>query len=475
MFRFGKIWLGLLTVCFLAAMPFEPARAQDGSTVYLPLVANHYHPYATQRTVNVPYFPGTEDIPSTTRFNQMAVFWYGQVTLDDNYTDIRMAYNDSHLFVVASVFDRRIWYSTTPNTSSLENWDAVSLFLHTGTATALPGPDSYRFVTQFYAPERNPVPYRAAYRGTGSGWSAQNLAFNTQTTWWGQGLNNNSNTDGWAMIFRIPFSSLGLSGPPAQGTLWRLGLTTHDRDSSSGPPGQAFTWPETTQPNNPTGWGNLRFGLPGYSPPAANNRQTFMVRQGHNNAQVVDAHVGGSSICAENIKPNFFALWGDLNYAGSDFVNIQNQANVSDWPCFSKYYVTFPLGAVPPGKIIVSARLVLYQFGGSDPNNARSSFIQVFTVRETWEEGSITWNNAPLAFENVAVSEVPVIIGPPWPNLPREWDLSRAAQLAYQSGQPLILALYSADRPLHTGKYFRSSDFRDDYLRPALMIEYGDP
>jgi len=27
-------------------------------------------------------------------------------------------------------------------------------------------------------------------------------------------------------------------------------------------------------------------------------------------------------------------------------VNVQNQSDISDWPCFSKYYVTFPLDAV---------------------------------------------------------------------------------------------------------------------------------
>jgi len=468
--------LGPLAACLLAAILLQqPGRAQSsGSTVFLPLITNHDHLDSTQPRVNIPYFDHP-DIPVSPKFAEMAIFWYGQVTLEDNYTDIRIAYNDSHLFVVASVFDRRIWYNSASTGANLENWDTISVFLQTGGASPQPNSSSYRFVAQFYETYRNPTPYRAAYQGDGSGWAVQGLPFDTQPTWWGDSPNNQNDDDGWAMIFRIPFSSLGLSGPPSPGRLWRLAVATHDRDSSTGGAGRPFTWPETAQTNNPTSWGNLRFGMPTYNPPAARNLQTAMIRQGSGNAQVMDADVGGGSICAENIKPRFFAEWGSLNYADRDFINIQNQANVSDWPCFSKFFITFPVDPLPPGKVIRSARLVMYQFGGSDPDNARSSFIQVFTVTEAWQETGITWNNAPLAFENVSVSEIEVINGPPWPNLAREWDVSRALNQAYQTGQPLMLALYSADRPLHTGKYFRSSDFRDDYHRPALYIEYGDP
>jgi hypothetical protein len=471
-----NILLALLIACLLAsAMLPRTSHAQSGdTTVFLPLISNSYYLNSTQQTVNIPYF-NHQDIPASAKFAEMAVFWYGQVTPDDNYTDIRIAYNDSHLFVVASVFDRRIWYNPTSNGTNLENWDAISVYLNTGGNSSQPNNSSYRFVAQFYPSFQDPTKYRTAYSGNGTGWAIQSLSFNTQPTWWGHSPNSNNDDDGWAMIFRIPFSSLGLAGAPSPGSLWRLSVATHDRDNSAGAAGRTFTWPATAQANNPTSWGNLRFGMPTYNPPAASNIQTLMIRQGHNNAQVMDADVGGGSICAENIKPNFFSLWGNLNYAYRDFINVQNQANVSDWPCFSKFFITFPLNSLPPGKVIKSARLVLYQFGGSDPNNARSSFIQVLTVAEPWQEASITWNNAPLAFENVGVSEIPVINGPPWPNLPREWDVSRALNQAYQSGQPLMLSLYSADRPLHTGKYFRSSDFRDDYHRPALIIEYGNP
>jgi hypothetical protein len=195
-----------------------------------------------------------------------------------------------------------------------------------------------------------------------------------------------------------------------------------------------------------------------------------------NGAIVKDAHVGGHTLCGEEFNPDFFNGWGDRNFAGYDQINIQNQANLGDWPCFSKYYVTFPLDAIPPGKTILSAQLTMYQFGNSSPQEANSSLIQVLTVNEDWNEGTITWNNAPYAWENVGRAWVGVL--PAYPGLPgvaREWDLSRAVAEAYQKGIPLRLALYSADGAMHSGKYFFSSNM-DDYTqtsRPVLTVTWG--
>jgi len=46
----------------------------------------------------------------------------------------------------------------------------------------------------------------------------------------------------------------------------------------------------------------------------------------------------------------------------------------------TKYYVTFPLTALPPGKVVVSATLTLHQFGNSQPDAAKPSLVQVLTV-----------------------------------------------------------------------------------------------
>ena len=53
------------------------------------------------------------------------------------------------------------------------------------------------------------------------------------------------------------------------------------------------------------------------------------------------------------------------------------------------------------------------------------------------------------------------------------WDLSGAVAEAYANGQPLRLALYSADSARHSGKYFSSSEAGVSIRRPTLDITYG--
>jgi hypothetical protein len=67
---------------------------------------------------------------------------------------------------------------------------------------------------------------------------------------------------------------------------------------------------------------------------------------------------------------------------------------------------------------------------------------------------------------------------PTYPGLPgvtSEWDLTRAITEVYQLGTPLRLVLYSADSPMHSGKYFYSSDMNDyaQTSRPVLTVTWG--
>jgi hypothetical protein len=249
----------------------------------------------------------------------------------------------------------------------------------------------------------------------------------------------------------------------------------HDRDAAGGTASSTTAWPGGFSVDQPATWGQLGFGLRPPTdvqvPPGAT---THTIRQG-GGVVVPDAMVGGGSLCAEG--SNFFPEWGSLNYAHSDTLVVQNQGDVADWPCFSKIYVDFPLTSLPAGKQVVAATLTLHQFGGSDPSQALRSLVQVSTVNEAWDENTIVWNTAPLAAENVAQSWVDVINGPPWPNLPREWNVSWAVTQAYSGGQSVLrLALYSADGAYHSGKYFRSSDVDDGIAatRPMLQIILQD-
>jgi hypothetical protein len=97
------------------------------------------------------------------------------------------------------------------------------------------------------------------------------------------------------------------------------------------------------------------------------------------------------------------------------------------------------------------------------------------TIAEGWDEARLTWNNAPLALENVSTTWVePLASYPGWPGVARQWDVSRAVAEAYAAGEDsLRLALYEADYAIHSGKYFFSSD-ADQAARPTLRVVWGD-
>lgn len=440
----------------------------DNKTMYLPLISRRTPLVASTRTVNAPYF-SAEPQESTA-----AVFWFGRVTEAENYADVRVGYTSGELILWFSAFDRRIWGNPddTPNAlNTLTDWDGMALYLNPSAGDARkPSAESYRIIVQWNTTPEN---HAAAFRGNGQNWQAVALPFTYETGWRGNSPNDDIDDDGWRVILHIPFSSLGFSHPPAQGAGWGMAVDMYDRDSAGGPPNPVKTWPES-----PGVAGRLAFGVPVYQSPAARSPQSVMVRQGLNGANVKDGMVGGSSICGDGLDR--WTQWGSANYAGSEFFVVQNQADVADFPCFSKEYLVFPLSAIPPGKVIVSARLTIHQFGNSEPSQALDSFIQVMRVQEDWDPSTLNWNNAPLALENYTGTWVPPIRDfstVPWPGIPYQFDVSRAVADAYQEGQPLRLALYDADTAMHSGKYFVSS-FTGDWNaagRPALEVTWGEP
>jgi uncharacterized repeat protein (TIGR01451 family) len=341
-----------------------------------------------------------------------------------------------------------------------------------------PGTDDYRFVAQINWWEERDA-YQVAYQGNGSGWVTAAVPFTTTSGWRGS-YNDAEDDDGWAISFYIPFASLGLSSPPPDRSRWGLGITMHDRENEAGsPPIADKGWPEAIQGAEPATWGELVFGLPSYQPPSASVEGTTTIRHKLNGADVADASVGGYTVCGEGVDR--WTEWGDTNegfyYPERTNFNIQNQSDLADWPCFSKYYVAFPLDAVPSGKVILSATLTLHQFGGSEPSQAEPSLIQVLTVYDDWDDETLTWNNAPLAMENVSAEWVDPTYFPGWPGIPTTWDVSLAVAEAYAEGMPLNLALYEADSAYHSGKYFVSSHTGDWNAegRPTLTVVWGSP
>lgn len=459
-----KIFQAMLLLLILSASAIQvPGLGAFQAEAQEPLV----------RRVNAPYF-GQQDV----RPEESAVFWFGQVNSRDNLANVRVGYNDNELYVRVAVFDRLLWYDTTPAAADLASWDSVSLYLDLdGTTRTALSEDAYWFVGQLTWWEEREA-YQAAYRWDGAAWRLFSGAYSTSAGWRGNAPNDQINDKGWVLTYQIPFASLGLSSAPVEGTKWRMFLSVHDRDDASGTNISDTIWPPEGRTGDPSMWGELSFGLPIYQAPTISPSGTVVIRQGLNGAQVIDGAVGGGGTCAEGI--DIWNALGDTNYAGATDFNIQNQADVADWPCYSRAYLTFPLDDIPPGKVILSAKLILHQYGnsgGGSWGDPEPSWIQVLTVSDAWQESNLTLNNAPLAAENFGGSWVdPLASFPGWPGVEREWDVSLPVAQAYQQGGPLRLALYSADMAYHSGKYFVSSDTEDWNAvgRPTLEVVWGE-
>lgn len=475
----------IFLVVFLAVTLLIPANGQrpvSGQTgldkqVYLPIVNKINNPLLGKIVANAPYWP-VEDVVND-RFSGMGIFWYGQLNSNTNYTDVRVGYNDTALYINLMTIDKWLAYNETSTGIGLESWDGATVLLDKEgyTQQISPDPQSYRFVAQL----RNSQPaanYQAVYQGDGTQWVKTNIPFTSQTFWRGEDLNGSLIDNGWIITFIIPFSSLGLTGKPEEGTVWRMALLTHDRDTQAGPPLADQRWPEGQERDNTSSWAYLRFGIPAFVPPNVSNVQTTTIRQGLNGITVKDTAAGGGFVCGTD-NSDIWSQWGYRNFGGQTQFNIQNQWDESDWPCFSKYFVTFPLTSIPAGKVIRSAKLVLYEFGGSNPDEAPNSLIQVLRVGQDWDEFTLNWNNAPMMLENGSRTWVFVYTKDPieWPGDPYEWDVSRMTSEAYTENMPLRLAVYGGAWDRHSGKYFISSNADDGLAagRPTLIVEWGDP
>ncbi len=302
----GRIFVALALLLPPACLPARAASAFASSP----------------RRVNAPYFVG--DVP----FGKTAVFWFGRVTPQQNYADVRVGYNDSELYVNVAVFDRRLWYDTTPSLAELTAWDAPSLFLDLdGNTGDAPDANAYRFVAQLNWWEARGA-WQGAYRGNNSNWVTATVPFTTTTGWRGDAPLNDVDDRGWVVTYRIPFAGLGLGGAPPQGTIWGLGVILHDRDDASGTFIPDQVWPETMNPASPATWGQLAFGLPTYTAPLATPGSMVTIRHGLNGAVVPDVSAGGDTVCGDGL--DYWTEWGEANYAGAGHANVQNQADVAE-------------------------------------------------------------------------------------------------------------------------------------------------
>jgi hypothetical protein len=458
-----SFWSGFLPVHFSqtsakAASPSSKTTAKAASS--------------SPQQINIPYFK------TAVPFNQTAIFWFGDITSTDTYTDVRIGYNSSELYVDLQIADRYLWYDTNTAAPNVTIGDNAAIYVNTTTdgSNLLPQ-HSYKFQAAVNGYKQRPN-YQQAYAGSGTAWTAAKIPFTSVYGWRAHGLNG-PEAFGWSMTYHIPLSSLGMSSPPSQGTLWKLAVEVHNQDNAANTPlPNDKWWPTSANETDPSGWGNVSFGMPTYKSPQASSTSTYTVRNGLNNQVVTDGMAGGSLDCGHTVAANRWAQWGSLTYPGATQFNIQNESDISDWDCFSKFYITFPLSSLPTGQGVMNAKITMYEYGNSGvQGQPNPSYIQIATVNQNWNPQTLSWNTAPLVQENIVSMLVntkskPVI---PLPGLAVTWDVSLALAQAYAAGQPLQLVFYSTDDQHNSGKYFYSSTVGSWNVagRPSLQVTLG--
>jgi hypothetical protein len=465
---------GIRRIIFLLILVLSPLMQ--------PFIANA-QTNSPPRTVNIPFFS------SQMYWAQSAIFWFGknELTLPGkNYADVRVGYTPDAFEVRVSIVDYYLWYAENATSSTdLTNYDAVAIYLDTNNdrQTVLEN-DDFRFLIGAKQ-WQDMANYIRQAKGGGTAWDTSwvpNPAWNGSSGMqWGCNPGPNSNQCGrdfgWTANFSIPWQMLGLSGPPSQGTNWGLGVQLYDRDQP--PPAGMLPpefWPETFQENNPSTWGDVHFGYVTYQPAPTDNLNTTVIRAASPSDNAVeDAWMGGGSECGGGQIDKTTG-----NHGNDTALYVGTETDVSNFPCFNKSFLRFSLNSLPPGKVIVSAKMIIHQWGNADPSQALPSWVNLFTIIDPWDEMLIDWNNAPLAQENVSATWMNPIGGDGfagWPGNAYEWDASKPVAEAYARGEAVSLAIYGSDTAQHSSKYLTSSEAGDWDAegRPTLVITWGDP
>lgn len=470
-----------LAIALLASL-IAPAFWSSSSTTKVSLIAD-----SAIRRVNAPLFPNPPDFV----WSQSAIFWFGKAeyNLDDwqtpgkNYVDVRVGYTPHALRIRVQAIDYFLWYKKDPQPSDdLTQYDGVALYLDTAHDRAgAPQPDDYYLFSGWRSsPTQNGPQYQRQGRGSGSGWDLtwSGVFSDTAGSQWSCNPGPNNNTCGidfgWANTFTIPWSTLGLSGPPADGTVWGMGMILYDRDDQ--PPAgyiEPQTWPETLDPDSPAAWAELAFNPPPYQPTEAVARGSAVVRRGMGNSVVEDAWMGGGGTCSGGHMGG-----SEVNHGDSSDLFVGTETAPTHFPCYNKSFLRFYLPDIPPDQVIISATLTLHHWGNAGaPGQALPSLVHLFTIADDWDEMTIHWNNAPLAQENVSITWIyPLGSHPGWPGVPYVWDATQAVAEAHAAEKPVNLAIYSSDWAQHSSKYLTSSETGDWNAegRPTLRIVWGE-
>jgi hypothetical protein len=475
--------------------------------------------YGSDARVNAPLVDGGAD--EWSRVERRAIFWYGSIGENDNYTDTRVSYSPDHLIFNFQIPDKWLFFHTQPTltTVNFADWDSISVYINTsGNNQQQVGNNSFLFQAMLNNGQERAA-FERVFRGNNGAWVQQNdTQFNITTVSGVRFINNggvnNQNTQvdqikqakGWRVSLTIPWSALALSGPPSEGELLDLAVVTHDRDNLSGTLSVDKSWPESFNTVSPATWNTLHIGGPSsYVAPPSTGDNMMTIRNGVNGHTVTDAMVGGSTNCGGTDTSqggqeiDIFNAWPLLNYSDptnfqSKLLNIHNEYDISDFPCFSKVYLKTDITGIPSGKVIKSATLTLSMFGQAGQYSYNEplpiptptppiairwpSRIQVSSTTGEWDRETINWNNAPMPIENISSTFVDAWTTERLAQNSEELvtlDISKAVSDAYKAGQELNIELYEPDSRFHSGKYFRNSYVNTLSKRPIIEIHWGEP
>jgi hypothetical protein len=126
-------------------------------------------------------------------------------------------------------------------------------------------------------------------------------------------------------------------------------------------------------------------------------------------------------------------------------------------------YIKFDLSAVPAGRKIVSARVRLdASFVSIPAPELGAHYLQ----DDSWDEGTITWNNAPTGFDANASDTVTVGIDVDY------WTVTDDVFEAYRNDGVFSVVIKSSNESSATAASFWSREFIVPDARPRLEVEY---
>ena len=137
-----------------------------------------------------------------------------------------------------------------------------------------------------------------------------------------------------------------------------------------------------------------------------------------------------------------------------------------------RMFIEFDLSSIPSTAVITLARLDLYYHNNA--GGAVEGPVGAYRITQSWDEGTITWNNQP----NTVASAMDVeLIPAAATNNFRNWAITDLVQGWVESSIANYgVMLADTDESSHElYKCFRSSDHVTAGERPRLIIQYYDP